>query len=634
VKAFLKSRLYVPVNAVTEKQLDKFTYYLEDPKCLKCKEKPDGCVDCPLSEALEFKTYNRCKGYYAFCRGNLGKIYKTFHQLDIQDQTSAPSFSHELEFTSNLWENQQKTVADWMQYKYGMIKSAPRSGKTVMSVFLICALGVKTLVLTHQYDLLTQFLNTFHKHTNLEALRRKHRTKKIVDLTNCRDDLSQYDVCLTTYQSFISAKGTENLRRIKDNFGLVVVDECFPKDVEVMVDYDKYMSIKDIVENPNITHVLSYDLNSKQIIKKRIIARSKNLNYDGWVDMHLENESALRSSKTHKIISSTTEEIQAQNMKGKECISHNCSIKVNDVTVPVKSKHIPHKYNLEIEDTHNYFVLAKGPKGNRIRTPILVSNCHLAAAECFRKVVDKLNTKHRLGLSATPQRKDRLDFLTHDIIGPITSEGKAEEMKCIVHTHKTGFKILPFRSWVTFESRLVGNKRRNNLICNQIAKDVEAGRMVLAVTPRKKHIDELYRLLTDKGLKVATFDGRVPKNKREELLNKIRTGKYDVLVAIRKMIKLGIDIPLLDTYYYIMPIAYDANYYQEMSRIRTPYPEDLEKELGHGKPVPIIRVFEDFGHGAIYACLNIAKREHKKYKFIFAGNIKEPELAVEKLSGW
>ena len=62
-------------------------------------------------------------------------------------------------------------------------------------------------------------------------------------------------------------------------------------------------------------------------------------------------------------------------------------------------------------------------------------------------------------------------------------------------------------------------------------------------------------------------------------------------------------------------MAYDKNYYQEMSRIRTPYPKELECKLGKKKQTPLIRVFLDRGHGAVFACFKIIDKVHIEQNF-------------------
>lgn len=53
---------------------------------------------------------------------------------------------------------------------------------------------------------------------------------------------------------------------------------------------------------------------------------------------------------------------------------------------------------------------------------------------------------------------------------------------------------------------------------------------------------------------------------------------------MRRITRLGIDVPLWDCFYNILPTSNPHNYYQELSRVRTHY---------EGKPEPIIKDFVD-----------------------------------------
>ncbi len=51
---------------------------------------------------------------------------------------------------------------------------------------------------------------------------------------------------------------------------LVACDQCFSGDTPVLIDYDKALPIQEVCENDSITHVLCYDLENKEIIKRKI----------------------------------------------------------------------------------------------------------------------------------------------------------------------------------------------------------------------------------------------------------------------------------------------------------------------------------------------------------------------------
>ena len=53
----------------------------------------------------------------------------------------------------------------------------------------------------------------------------------------------------------------------------VAADECFPGTTHVLIDYDKSAPIEDVYNNKDITHVLSYDLKKRKIVKRKIVNR-------------------------------------------------------------------------------------------------------------------------------------------------------------------------------------------------------------------------------------------------------------------------------------------------------------------------------------------------------------------------
>ncbi len=109
---------------------------------------------------------------------------------------------------------------------------------------------------------------------------------------------------------------------------VIFVDECFPYWTPVLIDYDKWVPIGEIVENPErYTHVLSYDLEQKKILRKRITsvkkAKSKVLleievqNFDG-------EKGYIRCTPNHKLHVVGRGTILARDLKeGDRVITYN-----------------------------------------------------------------------------------------------------------------------------------------------------------------------------------------------------------------------------------------------------------------------------------------------------------------------
>jgi len=93
------------------------------------------------------------------------------------------------------------------------------------------------------------------------------------------------------------------------------IHKCFPPDVQVMIDYDKSCSIKDIVTNDSITHVLSYNLKRKRIEKQKILNKRESLYAGKFTRITLEDGNQLKSTHDHKYIVVGRGEVNANALK-------------------------------------------------------------------------------------------------------------------------------------------------------------------------------------------------------------------------------------------------------------------------------------------------------------------------------
>ena len=127
------------------------------------------------------------------------------------------------------------------------------SHNTVMLTALMCKFGLKTLIIANQYDYLQQFYETMCGSDTQEALTNIPEIegfidRKICGICNTLEDFERFDVCLTTYQQFISeARGKKKLAKVKKLFGVVLLDEadmCPAKEFsKVMNGFESYIRI-------------------------------------------------------------------------------------------------------------------------------------------------------------------------------------------------------------------------------------------------------------------------------------------------------------------------------------------------------------------------------------------------------
>jgi len=244
---------------------------------------------------------------------------------------------------------------------------------------------------------------------------------------------------------------------------------------------------------------------------------------------------------------------------------------------------------------------------------VIVDECHHVPAKWFKTITQGFAPRYRLGLTATPERKDSLEVILFDVMGPVTAVAEPPTLKAAVQVIKTGRKVKQFYHWTTFLSRLARDRVRNKMIVKYIKRDLDRGRSVLVVVWRRFHVKELAKLLDKEGIPYVELHGDVSPQRRAENLDRARQRDVRVTIATRGVVQEGIDCPAWDTLYWTTPLANESGIYQEVSRIRTP---------AKGKKKPLVRYFLDDVRAA-YSCYKVATRVFNREGFAFKAPITE-----------
>lgn len=251
---FIYDKLYIPQELVLDTSLLKKYWefpVFDEPMCKPCPNKPERlnnqCKVCPGYKKT-IKMWNTFSGlngvnYYTVPAGCINENFRKLNidpsKVTILDKRCDLPFVHDLKFTGTLrtgeivnglpTANQQYLVDKWLEKGGGIIEAQPRTGKTVIGVYLSCFLGKKTLFTANQGDLLLNFYKTYETMTNLLELRAQ-TGKQIVKVVEKMSDLDKedYDVILVNYQKFIKdASGQARIEKyLKNKYAFVGVDEC------------------------------------------------------------------------------------------------------------------------------------------------------------------------------------------------------------------------------------------------------------------------------------------------------------------------------------------------------------------------------------------------------------------------
>jgi superfamily II DNA or RNA helicase len=224
-------------------------------------------------------------------------------------------------------------------------------------------------------------------------------------------------------------------------------------------------------------------------------------------------------------------------------------------------------YNLEIEDNHNYFV-----------NDILVHNCHRCPSTTWTETLTEFPARFYLGLSATPFRRDGLGQALNAYIGHkihkvdknmLHSTGAVLKPKiCLVNTE---FKYMYRDDYPKMISALCKDNARNELIARSVCTDfAENKQNILIVSDRKSHCKEIANSLRKLGMDSRILSGTVAAGKRTQIVEDVKAGRVNVLIATLSLVGEGFDAPNLCSLFLTTPVKFSGRLIQVVGRILRP----------------------------------------------------------------
>lgn len=225
-------------------------------------------------------------------------------------------------------------------------------------------------------------------------------------------------------------------------------------------------------------------------------------------------------------------------------------------------------------------------KFNRIKNlfgMVIIDECHGTGADSVLKVVNSINAKHVIGLTATPLRKDGKYPLVDLVIGPVIHETSATTLRPQVLVVNTEFE--EDREQWTFKIRAIErDKKLTRLLVQHVIQDVEEGHSIVMPCYFLSQIDTLVKAINkEAGEKIAyPFHGQMSKADRKSTVERARTGEIKVVVGYKQLVSTGINVPAWTCIYEFIPSSNEGGAIQRLNRILTPV---------EGKKTPVIKYF-------------------------------------------
>lgn len=216
-----------------------------------------------------------------------------------------------------------------------------------------------------------------------------------------------------------------------------------------------------------------------------------------------------------------------------------------------------------------------------IANGMLSSNCHHCPSSTFTKILKELNSYYTYGLTATAYRRDGLENMLFQNVGPILHEvDKADIMAAggiILPSVKCKhLNVTPSINSVNIPKILSNfithNVQRNKIICDDVIREAEQGRTCIVVSTSREHCEVLFSILKERWDKTSIATGKYSKKIIDATVKEFEDQEKTVLVTTSHLLGEGFDVSLLDRLFLTVSIRSESIIEQLAGRIQRYHP--------------------------------------------------------------
>lgn len=219
---------------------------------------------------------------------------------------------------------------------------------------------------------------------------------------------------------------------------------------------------------------------------------------------------------------------------------------------------------------------------------VVIDECHHVPAVTTERVLRSAPSRHVLGLTATPQRRDGHHPIIAMQCGPVrhkirdASAGAGQALEFRVVRRDTGFdpSALPTDPSIhEVYGAIAADERRTKLIVGDTLELLRQGRSPIVLTERREHLDRLAESVAARVPEPIVLHGHMRPAVRRKTLERLADSGSDeprVVLATGRYVGEGFDDPRLDTLLLAMPIAWKGTVVQYAGRLHRAHPEKRE----------------------------------------------------------
>jgi superfamily II DNA or RNA helicase len=207
---------------------------------------------------------------------------------------------------------------------------------------------------------------------------------------------------------------------------------------------------------------------------------------------------------------------------------------------------------------------------------LIIDECHHIPANTFSKLVDASYARYKIGLSGTVQRKDGRHVVMPDYFGHTKfTPPKENYMEPTVDVIQTKIRFMDGAKipWANRINDLVRQEEYGKLICFLAAAYRKQGHKVLLLSDRVYFLKRIKETL---GEHCELITGEVPLAEREKKIERVQTGKVDILLGTQSIFSEGISVNPLSCLILATPVSNTPLLTQLIGRVIREYPGKID----------------------------------------------------------
>ncbi len=225
---------------------------------------------------------------------------------------------------------------------------------------------------------------------------------------------------------------------------------------------------------------------------------------------------------------------------------------------------------------------------------VIIDEAHHVPSKTFLSVVTHFAAKYIYGLSATAYRRDKLESIMFNSVGPVVAEIKHfelfEDEHLMIPTIKIrqtgwypeGAQLMDYHGLM---DRMVRDQRRNRLIASDVVDECQSNNACIVLVSRTKHAEVLTDMLKQRDIRCEFVVGSVdvgdsaekgkrkkkraiPKEVRNQIVSDFKQGNIQVLVATYDLLAEGFNYRPLNRLFMASPIKWKGKVIQALGRVQ------------------------------------------------------------------